>query len=86
MYHDQTKAVISLALFLRIALCHRLLVQCMENAGAGQLGMAGISGQRLQFIHHHGIYDIGRDPYGISDLTGQDTAQIGGVLSLLTDL
>ena len=86
MYHDQIQGIVSHSLFLCVAFCDRLLVQCVEHAGAGKLRNTGISCDGHEFVNHHGIHDIGGDSDGIADFPGKDTAKIGSVLPLLTDL
>ena len=84
MYHDQTQGLIGLADLFCVSLGYRLLVQCMEHAGTGQFRHAGIPGDGHQFIHHHRIHNIGRNTDGVTDLPGQNTAQIGRMLALHT--
>ena len=86
MYHHQIQCTVILTVLLGKTLRYRLLVQCMEHTGSGKLRNAGISGDGFQLVNYHGIYDIRRCTDGIPDLSRQNTAQIGSVLSLLTDL
>ena len=58
---DEVQGLIGLADLLGVALGHGLLVQGVENAAAGDEGVAGVAGQRRQFIHHGGIHDVGGD-------------------------
>lgn len=66
---DEVQGLIGLADLLGVALGHGLLVQGVENAAAGDEGVAGVAGQRRQLIHHGGIHDVGGDVQRRTDLT-----------------
>lgn len=81
---DEIQGLIGLADLLGVALGHGLLVQGVENAAAGDEGVAGVAGQRRQLIHHGGIHDVGGDVQRRADLTGQQAAQVAGMVAVGT--
>ena len=85
MNDNQTKLFVGLANLLGISLSHCLLIQCMEYGGTGKLRHTTVTGNGSQLIYYYGIYDKGRHSDGVTNLTGQDTTQIGCMLTLLTD-
>ena len=79
---DQVQLLIAKAVLLGVAASHRLLVQGVEDAAAGQFGHTGDTGNVSQLVHHHGVNDKGRNANLVPNLPGEDSAQIGGVLTL----
>ncbi len=82
MNHNQAQTFIGLSNFLRIALRNSFLIQGMENTYPGKLRHAGISGNRYQFIHHCGIYNVGRHANGVRNFLSQNASQIRSMLPL----
>ena len=58
----------------------------MEHAGAGKLRNAGETRYRHQLIYDNRVHDVGGNTDGVRDLSGENAAEIGSVLSLYADL
>ena len=82
---DEVQLLIFLALLLGKALGNGLLVQGVENADTLEQGMTGIARHISHLIDDHGVNDVGGDAQLVADLAGDQTAQVGGVLSLHAD-
>jgi len=65
------------------AVGHRLVVERVKDADAGQLGQPGQPGDGLELVHHHRIDDECRRAAPLRQLMGQDAAEVGGVLAHL---
>ena len=86
MDDDEVQILVALAVLLGKAAGNGLLVQRVEDRAAGQLRHTGNARLIGQFINDDGVNDVAGHAQGITDLAGEDTAQVGGVLALDTGL
>ena len=83
---DEVQILVALAVLLGKAAGNGLLVQRGGRWAAGQLRHTGNARLIGQFINDDGVNDVAGHAQGITDLAGEDTAQVGGVLALDTGL
>lgn len=83
---DEVQILVALAVLLGKAAGDGLLVQRVEDGAARQLRHTGNAGLIGQLVNNDGVNDVAGHAQGIADLTGQNTAQVGGMLALHTGL
>ena len=79
---DQVQILILFAHFLGVALGNGLLIQGVELAHAEDRGITGIARHIAHLIHNGGIGNERGDAQLVTDLLGDQAAQIAGVLTL----
>ena len=83
---DKVQILVTLAVLLGKAAGDGLLVQRVENGAARQLRHTGNAGLIGQLVNNDGVNNVAGHAQEIADFTGQNTAQVGGMLALHTGL
>ena len=81
MNDNQVQLLIRSAGFLRISLRYCLLIQGMEYGDTGKLRYTGISCHRCKLVNHNRVNDVRRLADLVADLSCQNTAKVGSMLS-----
>ena len=84
--HNEVQQIIRLSNFLCIALCNRFLIQRVEDTDTGKLRNTGDTSDIHQLVNNYRVNNVRGNADLICDLTGQDTAQVGGMLAAQCDL